>query len=283
MRMFWRCLSERRAAAGLIIAGAMAALVAGASCRREAPGPLEVELRGIGLDPQTDSPVMFLQDKASSRGIPVWIGPNEASVIRMELEHITPPRPLTHDLLKSILDELDVTVERIVLEDLRDTTYYATLVIKAGGRRLAIDSRPSDAVALALKCKAPLFISKQLVEKGLLIDLDAPEPPGKIERIYGLSVQDISASLARYFDLPDDKGAIVTDIERGGPAEAAGIRKGDVIRTIEGKAVQSVEDLIDSLSQETAPESIVVGVFRKGAMYRCVLKNYAERAHQAED
>lgn len=285
MRALWRCLWEPRGAARLIIAAAiaMAAIVAGASCRGEAPGPLEVEVRGIGMDPQTDSPVMFLQDKASSRGIPVWIGPNEASVIRMELEHITPPRPLTHDLLKSILDELDATVERIVVEDLKDTTYYATVVIKAGGRRLTIDSRPSDAVALALKCKAPLFISKELVDKGLLIDLGAPESRGEIEQIYGLSVQDISASVARYFELPDDKGAIVTDIEPGGPAEAAGIRKGDVIRTVEGKAVKNVEDLIDSLSERTASETILVGVFRKGAMLQCVLRNYDERAHEAED
>ncbi len=255
---------------------ALMLLAGSTACRMQGPDAIEVEVRGVGVDPSTNVPVLFLQDKGARRGLPVWIGPNEASVIRMELEHIEPVRPLTHDLLVSILEELDATVERIIVEDLKDTTYIASLVIRAGGRKLVIDCRPSDAVAVALKCKAPLFVSRHLLEKGLFVQLDDRDLDRQVEQRYGVVLQDISPSIARYFDVRDAGGVIVTEVKEGSPAQAAGLLRGDIIRSVDGTAVSSSADLRALLSERSGLEPIELEVFRTGRTYRLFLKGQQE-------
>ena len=225
----------------------------------------------MGVDPETHSPVMFLQDKASGRGIPIWIGTTEARAIQMELEHIDAPRPLTHQLLKNMLDRLEAKVERVIIEDLKDSTYYASIVVKAGRKHLTIDSRPSDAVALALKCEAPLFISEALVKKGLLIDLEAGASHREITDIYGFYYQDVTQSVARYFELPETKGVIVTDTEPGGPAEEAGIMKGDVVLRVGRQRVEDSGTLEKELSGREPSDPVRLEILRMGKRVTCNL------------
>jgi bifunctional DNase/RNase len=225
----------------------------------------------VGVDPDTHSPVLLLVDEKTGRGIPLWIGPNEARAISMELEHITSPRPMTHELMKNVMEQLNARVERVIIEDMRDNTYFASLVIKVGNRRLTIDSRPSDAVALALKFQAPLFLSDAIMKKDLLIDLETRKTGGEIGRIYGLSFQDLSPPVARYFGLSDNKGVVVTGLDSGGAAEEAGIKKGDVLLGVDGKKVKDSGEFKKNMLRHEASEVIRVEVFREGETVTCTL------------
>ena len=160
---------------------------------------LAVNVRGVVVDPETQSPILFLVDPVSEKGLPVWIGLGEARAISLGLKGLTPSRPLTHDLMKSMLDLLHARVERVVISDLKDNTYYATLNLRAGRKTWEVDSRPSDAVAMALKFGAPLFLSRGLVQKGVLVDLGSSSAKLPAERIYGFVTRELSAEVARYF------------------------------------------------------------------------------------
>jgi bifunctional DNase/RNase len=225
---------------------------------------LAVDVKGVVMDPETQSPVLFLVDPESDMGLPVWIGLNEARAISMGLNGVTPPRPLTHDLMKSMLDLLDASVEKVVITDLKENTYYATLHLSTGRKSWEVDSRPSDAVAIALKYDAPLFLSPTLVRKGVLVDLKplAVEVPG--EQRYGFEVRELSPEVARYFGFDREAGVIVTEITRNGPAEKAGLRKGDILVRLDKKDVEGVGDVRRALGDKSESEAMRVDVYRKG-------------------
>ncbi len=125
---------------------------------------VEVSVRGVGLDPRTDTPVVVLHEKRGDRSLPIWIGTFESRSIAVELEHLEAPRPNTHDLAKRLLSSLDAGLDRMVVTRLLDGTYYAILVVNEDGRSVEIDSRPSDAIAIALRMGAPLFVREHLFE-----------------------------------------------------------------------------------------------------------------------
>ena len=124
-------------------------------------GMVELKVEAIALD-SGNQPVIVLKDADGKRSLPIWIGPAEAVSIYLALEGQTPPRPMTHDLLCSVLSELGVQVERVVISDVRDQTYYARLVIRSGGEEKDIDCRPSDGIAIALRTGVPITISDDL-------------------------------------------------------------------------------------------------------------------------
>jgi uncharacterized protein len=120
---------------------------------------------GITLDPSTKMPIVLLKDPDNKLNLPIWIGPLEATAMATELEGIKPQRPMTHDLLRNVLTELGATVEAAEITDLRDNTYFARIQLKTGeGRALEIDSRPSDAIAIALRTKSPIYVAKKVLE-----------------------------------------------------------------------------------------------------------------------
>jgi bifunctional DNase/RNase len=128
----------------------------------------ELKVIDVRMDPTTGSPVVVLQDLSNTVSLPIWIGSNEAMAIATYINDISFPRPMTHDLLNNILKEMNVHVIRIVITDLIDQTYYAVILLKYQGKKYSIDSRPSDAIALALRIDAPIFIStKVLSSKGV--------------------------------------------------------------------------------------------------------------------
>ena len=112
---------------------------------------LQVEIKGLMLDPSSNVPIVILRDIQSQLFLPIWIGVFEANAIALRIEGIEPPRPMTHDLLRSVVDQLGGTVEKIVISDLRESTFFAMIHVKNDGRSVAIDARPSDAIALALR------------------------------------------------------------------------------------------------------------------------------------
>jgi bifunctional DNase/RNase len=117
------------------------------------------------MDPQTNTPIVILKDPSGEHHLPIWIGLLEATSIATQLEKINFPRPMTHDLMKNVFDRLNVTVERVEVCDLRDNTYYALIHLKADGETSRIDARPSDAIAIALRTDAPIYVNEEVLQK----------------------------------------------------------------------------------------------------------------------
>jgi bifunctional DNase/RNase len=145
----------------------------------EKDGFIKVNVTGLTIDPFTNMPIIILKDENQKNALPIWIGLIEASAIATELEKIELSRPMTHDLLKNILTELQITVVRVEISDLQDNTFFASIHLNKEGKNMIVDSRPSDAVALALRTDAPIFVSKHVMEKSRKIDLTSESPDGE--------------------------------------------------------------------------------------------------------
>lgn len=135
----------------------------------------EMKVTGLTIDPFTNSPIMILKDLESDKSVPIWIGLLEATAIASELENIKFSRPMTHDLLKNVIELMNVTVKRIEVCDLRDNTYFAMIFLAQDDQEFSLDARPSDAIALALRTKAPIFVADMVIQKSRRVDLSAQE------------------------------------------------------------------------------------------------------------
>jgi bifunctional DNase/RNase len=131
----------------------------------------EMKIAGITVDPFTNTPIVLLKDLEEKDVLPIWIGLLEASSIATALENIQTPRPMTHDLLKNILDQLGVKVLKIEVNDLKDNTYYALIHMDVNKKRLTIDARPSDALAIALRTGASIFVEESVIQRSAKVDL----------------------------------------------------------------------------------------------------------------
>ncbi|MGB6198925.1 MAG: bifunctional nuclease family protein [Candidatus Acidiferrales bacterium] len=125
---------------------------------------VEMKIRGLMMDPVTNMPIVVLKDAHGSAVLPVWVGIYEANAIALEIEKVQTPRPMTHDLLRNVLLGLNVRVQKVVVNDLRDDTFYALIWIEREGRMMSIDSRPSDALALALRVDCPIFVEDEVLK-----------------------------------------------------------------------------------------------------------------------
>jgi hypothetical protein len=125
---------------------------------------VEMKIRGLMMDPATNMPIVVLKDVHGSAVLPVWVGIYEANAIALEIEKVQTPRPMTHDLLRNVLLGLNVRVQKVVVNDLRDQTFYALIWIERDGRIMSIDSRPSDALALALRVDCPIFVEDEVLK-----------------------------------------------------------------------------------------------------------------------
>ena len=130
-----------------------------------------MRVTGLTIDPFTSMPIVILKDAGEKYALPIWIGLIEASAIATELEKIQLSRPMTHDLLKNILEAVAITVVKVLIHDLADNTFYAKIFLKAGDKEWVMDSRPSDAIAISLRTKSPIFVEKAVINKSRKIDL----------------------------------------------------------------------------------------------------------------
>lgn len=131
---------------------------------------IEMKVSGLTIDPITSTPIVILKDLQENKAIPIWIGLFEASAIATELEKIVFSRPMTHDLLNECLKTLNVTVSKIEIVDIRNNTFYAIIYLIREGQNFTIDARPSDAIALALRAHAPIFVDETVIEKSRNVD-----------------------------------------------------------------------------------------------------------------
>ena len=132
---------------------------------------VEMKVRGLALDPLSNMPIIILRDEEDKRSLPIWVGIFEANAIALELEKIATPRPMTHDLMKNILEALDAHVTKIVVNDLKENTFFAVIHLRVGESEITVDSRPSDAIALALRVAAPIFVDEEVVRKAKSVEV----------------------------------------------------------------------------------------------------------------
>jgi len=179
LRPYW-LRSERCLWSAMLVA-----LILVAACRGPShPGggdDIQVEVRGVGFDPAANSPVVILQDQERTKAIPIWVGVSEAQAIHLQLSGTVLPRPMTHDLLKNILEKVGVRFEKVVVTEMKDNTYYAFIYLANGKSPIKIDSRPSDAIALALRFHRPIFVAARL--------FDAAVPGGELHSVSWESVE----------------------------------------------------------------------------------------------
>jgi bifunctional DNase/RNase len=129
---------------------------------------VEMKIRGLMMDPVTNMPIVILKDVSGDAVLPIWVGIYEANAIALEIEKVTTPRPMTHDLIKNLLVGLDTQIHKVVVSDLREDTFFAVIWLEREGRVISVDSRPSDALALALRLDCPIFVEDAVLKSSKL-------------------------------------------------------------------------------------------------------------------
>ncbi len=143
---------------------------------------IPMSIKGLMLDPVSNSPIVVLKDEEEKFFLPIWVGIFEANAIALQLENVTTPRPMTHDLLRNMIAELDARVIRVVINDLRDSTFFAQIRVITGEKTLELDARPSDAIALALRTEAPIFVAQTVLDQAQTIAPDGEDQDEKVKK-----------------------------------------------------------------------------------------------------
>jgi len=131
---------------------------------------IEMTIKGLMIDPITNMPIIILRDQDGQRVLPIWVGVSEANAIALQIENVQTPRPMTHDLLKNVIDDLRGRVDRIVVCELKENTFYARIHMSVDGRVLEVDARPSDAIALALRTRSPIFVEETVIQSARSVE-----------------------------------------------------------------------------------------------------------------
>ena len=239
------------------LGGALLVSLVFVSVGKEIPSAfIEMEVKGVKLDTIGQNPVVILADKESKKALPIWIGLLEANAIDRELKNISSPRPMTHDLLHSILAQIQVKVKEVKIVELKDHTYFATLILILNQGVIEVDARPSDAIILSLKSKTPIFVSSKILDQQG-ISLTKKDNVG--ER-YGIRIQELTPSLASHFNFKGQRGVLVSEIVSGSASEASGIKAGDIITKVNLKemgTVQEFEEVFDGLKAGSSAQILL--------------------------
>jgi uncharacterized protein len=153
---------------------------------------VEMRIRGLVMDPSTSTPIVILKDTQGDTVLPIWVGLYEANAIAIEIEKTTTPRPMTHDLLRNLVQGLNGSVERVVVTELRNDTFYAVVWMRQGDEVVTVDARPSDAIALALRCDCPIYVSEEVLRIAKLAPSATDTSPEELRRwLEGLNDEDL--------------------------------------------------------------------------------------------
>jgi len=249
----------------------IAAVVAACSCGRSpskpsaaagpSPGDVRVRVASIGFDHQTGSHYVLLLDQSESRELPILIGEAETQAIMLALHGIKPERPFTHDLIRSIIGQTGNRVDRIVIADMRDEIYYATIYMDGG--RYSIDSRPSDAIALAMGMNAPIYVNSKLFGTAPAPGLDTGGKIPDTARAMGLTVEQLTPDLAAAFGQPGARGVLVSGVSSS--AEKAGVARGDIVVKVGDREVTMLGDFSRQAAQLKRGGAVTLTLKRGGS------------------
>ncbi len=234
----------------------------GAPLASEGKDDLEVTVKGVDLNPAGGSSLVVLVDLNDETALPIVIGFPEARAIGLKINDVKTIRPMTHDLINNILDRLKAKLVRIVINKVEGDIIYAILYVKLNGSVIQIDSRPSDAIALALRAGAPIFVSRKVL-KAVGVELGESARRNRLVMKQGLTVQKMTSLLANYFGLKSPEGVLVSDVKPGSPAEGAGFKTGDVIMEINGQKVKGLRGF-ESIFQDIEEGERVRLLVRRG-------------------
>jgi bifunctional DNase/RNase len=227
------------------------------------PDFVTVEVATVGLGVATGTPVVILQDPGSERAMPVWIGTTEAEAIARSLYHITPPRPMTHDLLSETISRLGATVSEVRVVDSRDGVYYGAVLLRTRDRReVEVDSRPSDALALALRAGAPIRVLKRLLDEAVPVELVPRDSTPAVARAIGLTVGTVTPELRQSFHLPDRPGVII--LQTSGTGEESGLQRGDLVVGVNGIVPTTPLEFFQAVRRDPRAHSALVRFWRDG-------------------
>jgi bifunctional DNase/RNase len=226
----------------------------------EQNGLLPVEVHRLIIDPKSQQPIVILADSLEERGLFIWISHFEANAIHSEMNGIDHFRPLTHDLLEKVIKKANLRMQRIIVTHIQKGVYYATLMIEEGSTVIEIDARPSDSIVMALKFNAPIFVSKKLFEEASV----PLKEPGKVGERYGVTLQNLTPSLAEAFSFGSTRGVLVSDVRKPSRAEKDGIERGDIIVEIGGQTIEDVTSMRSALKKSGVP--VEVRIFRKAQL-----------------
>jgi uncharacterized protein len=226
----------------------LAAVVAACSCGRSpfsssasakvSPDEVRVQVARVGFDDDTGSNYVLLTDETESRVLPMMIGESEATAILLALHGVKPERPLTNDLVRSIIGQTGNRVDRVVIGDMRNETYYATIFMDGG--RYSIDSRPSDAIALAMGMNAPIYVNAKLFDSSAAVELGHGGKIPDTVRALGLTVEQLTPDLASAFGQADTHGVLVSEVDSS--AKSAGVARGDIVVKVGNNDVKALDD-----------------------------------------
>ncbi len=221
---------------------------------------VKVEVATIGVDRESGEHFVLLEDQSHRRQLPIMIGDSEAQAIMLALHGLRPPRPLTHDLLRSIIKKTGNHVDRVEIYDLRSEVYYARIYLD--GQKYAIDSRPSDAIALAMGTKAPIYVNEKLMSPSGEVGLGPTTHLPKSAAGMGLTVQELTPDLAAAFNLPPGGGLLVAEADA--QAVKAGVERGDLVTKIDDKPVTHLADFQNALVRVGKGQAIRLTIMHGG-------------------
>lgn len=224
---------------------------------------LEVQVATVGVDLATGAPLALVHE-GWEEVLPIWIGDAEAEAILRELQGVHLPRPMTHDLMVSLLDHLEAELAEVRIHDVREGTYHGSLHIRREGRDglTEVDTRPSDGLALAVRTGARVRVARHLLAGIPDVDFVSTERDRPVARLRGVTVAEPGAEDRARFDLPEERGVVVIHADE--LAAARGIRRGDLVVDVRGQPVQGVLDYINALVHESDDEAVPLTVIRGG-------------------
>lgn len=227
-----------------------------------------VKVQAVMRDPRTAQPVVLLGDPTGRRSMPIWIGEAEAMALEAAMQGHVSRRPLTHDLLASVIMRLEASLEEVRVTELKEEIYYALILLRGPKGLVQVDARPSDALILAVKAKKPVSVERSIFEARSL------SMAGSLTELYGLEVQELDEELRRALG-HQGKGVLVANVFPETLAQKGGIRPGDVLEKVQGKEVGTPAELEEAL--QSSQEKVGLEVFRQGKRLKLVLPPISQK------
>jgi bifunctional DNase/RNase len=256
---------------GVILVVLMSSVLALAACRHESapketsPVLIKMSVKGVGIDHRTGLHYVLLRAQNGEMSLPIKIDDSEARTIMMAIHGLRSPRPESDELLGTVIETTGNRVDRVVISKLRNDVYYADIYLDEG--RLRIDSRPSDAIALAMNVDAPIYVAKPLLDLNRRADTAIELPATRTG--FGLTVQALTPGLAPYFHAAPASGVLV--VVSDGAARSAGLRQGDIVQRIGSVQVRSLDEFSRVAASLSKADRVPITVNRDGATLQATI------------